>query len=497
VGTATGQGRLRLAILALVAVLGTLLCLHGLDRSLWLDEFGTLWVVEGASATAWERALAFQGQSPFYYLLTWLTVHGLGESEVALRLPALVCGFLTIVTLHRVGEEIGGRGLGSLCAALGLTSALLIDASRSGRPYALALLMATITLLGFLRATRGAPLGRALFVLGGVGLFYAHYVLAAFLVGLSVAYLLRPRLRRRYPTSRFALDVGVQLLLCLPGLGHLVALQGRAESLNWIGQAQLSVFAIVLFPYLVPVFAGRLLRDRRAAERTHQAATVLVTALCVQVLLLLGLAAAGTPLTAPRYMITIAVPAVVLAARGAWLMLHEPTPARIAVASFALLAYAGANAYQRGRLGLVMLEDWRGAVERVDALHGQEPSPVLYRSGFIEDDQRGEGRGVSNAVLSPLRSPGREPPTWDVVSLPATWTGAPEMDAFLQGHVIPAVERTGVALVLVRGRPEEYFDALRGWLQERYTGRIEFDSVNGEGGMTTALVRIRPARSSD
>ena len=33
-----------------------------------------------------ERVNAFQGQSPLYYLLVWLFVHLIGESEFTLRL---------------------------------------------------------------------------------------------------------------------------------------------------------------------------------------------------------------------------------------------------------------------------------------------------------------------------------------------------------------------------------------------------------------------------
>jgi len=260
----TDAFRFECAVLGLTAALGSFLLLNDFGRSLWIDEFGTLWVVEGTLRTAWERALAFQGQSPLYYLFSWLAVQGLGESEMALRLPALVAGLLSVASLYALGEEIGDRGLARLCAALGFTSALILDASRSGRPYALALLLAALALVGFLRATRGARWGRLLFVFGAIGLFYAHYVLAVFVGGLGVAYLARPSLRRLYRPGAFFVDVVALAGLALPGLAQLSALRARSGALSWITHPSWQVFAVVLLPYVIPIVAGRLFCAVRA-----------------------------------------------------------------------------------------------------------------------------------------------------------------------------------------------------------------------------------------
>ena len=66
--------------------------LYGFNRSLWLDEFGTLWAVEGSMGQLLERVQAFHGQSPFYYSLVWLWVNLLGESEIVMRGLSLILG---------------------------------------------------------------------------------------------------------------------------------------------------------------------------------------------------------------------------------------------------------------------------------------------------------------------------------------------------------------------------------------------------------------------
>jgi hypothetical protein len=59
----------------------------GFDRSLWRDEFGTLWAIEQGLAASISRVVEFHGQSPFYYVFVWSLVHAVGESEIVMRLP--------------------------------------------------------------------------------------------------------------------------------------------------------------------------------------------------------------------------------------------------------------------------------------------------------------------------------------------------------------------------------------------------------------------------
>ena len=54
-------------IFAVVAsIVGLTFRLYGFNRSLWLYEFGTLWVIDGSFSQLMERVNAFQGQSPLY-----------------------------------------------------------------------------------------------------------------------------------------------------------------------------------------------------------------------------------------------------------------------------------------------------------------------------------------------------------------------------------------------------------------------------------------------
>ena len=69
-----------------------------LDSGLWLDE---LWLLVDTIRQPFEAFYTTFGSDnnhPFYSLLAWLSVHGLGESAWTLRLPALVFGVASIMT---------------------------------------------------------------------------------------------------------------------------------------------------------------------------------------------------------------------------------------------------------------------------------------------------------------------------------------------------------------------------------------------------------------
>lgn len=430
------------------AVLGLAIRLVGFGSSLWLDEFGTLWVVEGSLATAWERALAFHGQSPLYYLFTWLGVQVCGESEWALRLPALVCGLLSVPLMFLLGREVGGPRCGALTALLAWFAPYLLAASVDARPYALANLCAALLLLGFLRAARsGAARDRFVFVAGGVGLFYSHYVLALLAGGVGLAYVITRELRAPYSGKRFAVDVGIQAGLAIPGLFQLAALRARRGDLHWLAEPDLTVPFGVLGSLLALAAAGWLLGERESLR--GPATRVLLLSVLVPVGALYLLALLGTNLLAPRYLVVTCVPAAVLAAQG--LLALRPGRAALFAAAWFLMTFGvymtdyvahGVFCKELGK------ERWREAVELLEARLRDEPhpTPVLYRSGFVEEDTRPRG-GTVPAARAPLRSPGLAAPYWRLVPLTYLWE-APGREEYFARVVAPPLQNASAFYLL-------------------------------------------------
>jgi len=480
------------AYVAVCAVLGAVQRLSGLDRSLWLDEFGTLWTVEAGAVEAWGRALAFQGQSPLYYLLVAAFVGVLGESEVVLRLPSLLAGAATAGVAYRLGRAAGGtREDGALAGALVWICPALVAVDRFARPYALAVLLLALLLDGYLRAARGERGGRLQVVLSGAGLFYAHYVLALGAAGLAVAHALRPESRERYPWRSFLVDAALQVALVAPALPHLAELLARRRELLWLrGSPAWALPALMIGPYLPAIAAGLYLRLRRGQGRASSRAPVtLLLVLAAHGGGLLLLAALGPDLLTRRYLVPLALPAAVLAAWGLSSLLRGLGGRGGRVVLLASLAlFPCWRLILPSRAMWEAPQDWRRAVALLEPRIAREPGPVLYRSGFVEEDGWVEG-DVGGAVLAPLRSPGRPRPDWEVVPLTNRWNLSGR-ERYFERRVAPAIADAETFYLLATG-PAAYARAVVDWVERRFPGRFRVEEIEWGTGLAGLVFRAR------
>src|SRR5688572_10252532 len=158
--------------IGLIFVTGLIIRLVGFDQSLWLDEFATLWTIEGTLTDTWRRAIEFQGQTPLYYVISWVFLQVAGESEATLRLPSLVFVAATVPVLVLAGHWIGNARAGVMAAGLFWVCGPAVRESANARPYGLVLLATALAVAGFVRATtRGDRVGRALWISGAILLF--------------------------------------------------------------------------------------------------------------------------------------------------------------------------------------------------------------------------------------------------------------------------------------------------------------------------------------
>jgi hypothetical protein len=112
-----------------------------LRRSLWVDEAGTYWTIKDGLQETVHRALRYQGQSPLYYFLTWLTLAAGERSEWTLRLPSILAAGGAAFLLYRLEVLLFDRqtGLMAVIAFVGLRR--VVFAATNARPYALGLLL--------------------------------------------------------------------------------------------------------------------------------------------------------------------------------------------------------------------------------------------------------------------------------------------------------------------------------------------------------------------
>ena len=186
------EGAVVLGALALTTVVALALRLDHLDsHSLWLDEvitaetvrFGTL-----GDALGWARI--WVDNTPLMFVLTWLFAP-LGGSEVAVRLPMVIAGTLTVPAIYALGQTIASRSVGLLAAVMLAVAPFAVYYSQEARAYAFVMLFTTLQMLFALRVAlrpgRLDWLGLALFT--GFSLHTSHFGLATTAAAFSWIYL--------------------------------------------------------------------------------------------------------------------------------------------------------------------------------------------------------------------------------------------------------------------------------------------------------------------
>ena len=458
-----------------VVVSGILLRLDGLTSSLWLDEFGTYWVVEGDFVTMLERAWAFQGQSPLYYAFPWISRHVFGDSELALRLPSLLFGCLSVLAVYSTGRAIEGSTAGLYAAALFWLAVPSVQHTVEARPYSLVMFTVAAALAGFSYAVRsGSRSARLAWIVGGAAVAWSHYLHYPLVLGLFVAYAVLPALRDRYSMRRFTVDGVAQFALVSLCAPQILALMARRGTLSWISDVNYAVLLEPIWPLMIGIAIGVAQLARREDATVAQALRrALLVCAAVQLTAIAGASLAGMNLLSGRYVTSILVPAVVFVGTTLARAKAEGVIAIVVVFAVATGAVLQSTKEGRGSFSGNGYQDWRTAVDDLSARigHGRE-ALVLFRSGFVEEDLIPLGNPPP-AVFAPLRSPGRGPFETAVVPLNFRWAH-PDRGEYFDRVIAPRVERsTGFFVIGARGDATvgNYMTKVVEWVHSRWPAR--------------------------
>jgi len=170
-------------LLALITA-GSCLRLVGLrHESLWNDELSS-WYRSSFSTIEQVVDLGVKPDvhPPGYQILLFCAMRVMGDSETALRLPSAIAGILTIPVLFLIGRKLFGASTGLLASALLAVSPSHIWLSQEARPYALLILLVSLSVLLLIRllarvrkGERASLVELSAFALLGILLEYTHY----------------------------------------------------------------------------------------------------------------------------------------------------------------------------------------------------------------------------------------------------------------------------------------------------------------------------------
>lgn len=209
--------------LALIVIGGLVLRLLTLgDKSIWLDESFSLWVVRQPFDDFWRYMVDLDLHPPAYFLSLrgWAVF---GDTEVALRSFSVLWSILTLPVVFGIGRAVGGRLLGLLSAGILAVSPLHIEHAQQARMYSMVTFFAaaaTLCLLQVLGDMRpaGHPPGAAPASTGRPRLSVATLA-TPWWVGLVVCTTVAMLTHNVAVLLPFSFGAFLVLVLALPGLG--------------------------------------------------------------------------------------------------------------------------------------------------------------------------------------------------------------------------------------------------------------------------------------
>ena len=411
-----GPPRWAWVVAGLATLLAAFLRLRGLgDPGLWTDELVSWWAIAGTGPVeVIRRASGCMATPALSFLLQDASVALLGRSEWALRLPSALAGIATIPLVFLAGWRTFGAAAGTVAAAFLAVHPFHLWWSTDGRPYALAILLATGSIWAFSEMLRS---GRTTALVAWVGctaaLLATQFIFLPLPAAQAAAWLILRRTDRApgLPPRRAAVALGAAAVLSLPVLPHLLRVMGRGASLTW------SQPTSDLFPGLYRLLqtnalvAGGLLflayayaRARPAGElpgagswtRDSGDVLVLVLSLVLPLVVLAGLASLGdltTMVSKTRYSAAYLAPVALLIG---WLTTRPSRVAgRVVFAGGAVVFLAATAVVPVLRAGTPFNrnagnEDWRAAIELLEA-GWQSGDTVVLRSGLIETNALYDG----------------------------------------------------------------------------------------------------------
>jgi hypothetical protein len=366
---------------------GVALWLPSLASSFWLDETGTVWLVQGSLPDAIRRTFVYQGGSPLYYVFAW-AARQMSTSEVALRAPSVVAMLGTTYLVYVLGRRLFDRRTGLLAAALFAALPAVAFAAGDARPYAFALLalvgsaVALVTWLEEGRLRHGV-----LYAICLVATIYLHYLIALALLAQAVL-VGRFGLRNvRVPARQVLVVAGLALLLAVPLAPNALHVLGQRGVLSnpkpgtivsiLPALAPPLMLAAIAVPAAIAVVLGR--RRLRTPRPKDPSFLFVVAWLLIPCAILMGLSAlSSTNAFVTRYLLST-TPAICLLIAVAVSVVPQ-VPARYVAVG---LGVASALAFVRFSH---TSEDWRAAAAAERRL-ATDRTPVMLFAGFIEAKQ--------------------------------------------------------------------------------------------------------------
>lgn len=461
--------RTKLLVLAATALSFVLGLVQLGSDSFWVDDGFTLTHTSLGDDQFWRVIADHEMNGALYSVL----MHGwvqIGQSETWLRLPSVVFAAAVVPVLFLLGRRLFDERVALTAAFLIAVNAFVVEYSHEARTYALTLLLATASVLAFVRFVDAPSRGRwAVWVLVTALLAHAHFF-GVLVIGAEVVAVLG---RRALPTPRRGLMKGFAVIgvFLLPIVWFLASGgdKGQVDGApplspvrfvgvfsRLVGNGGPLLLALVGVAIAVALYHGtRSLWDDRGVRTEAQWSFLVCVAWVAVPVTTVAVLSLAKPLFGARWLLLVAPALALLASSGVWQIrtrhLAQALLGAIVVVSLVSTAYFYPRAAH---------DDFRAATGYV-LDHAEPGDAIVFQPWFtrvtftVYADQSPERRDE----LVPL-DPDAPWGDWLLIDEPPELT-AERADALLAGHDrVWVLERAGTEDAPQAGDAATMTDAL-------------------------------------
>ncbi len=160
-----------------IIILGLILRSLSLNQSLWLDEAINVLAAKNYSFVALITQYARADfHPPGYSIILWTWGRLFGFSEVAMRIPSVIFGIVSVWLVYLIGRKLHSKYLGLLSAFLFAINPLHIYYSQEARMYSLATLAVLINFFLFIKLLKKEKLYFSFLILSNYLILMSDYV---------------------------------------------------------------------------------------------------------------------------------------------------------------------------------------------------------------------------------------------------------------------------------------------------------------------------------
>lgn len=213
----------------------------------WCDELMTIWVTKDGIKETFDRSFTTQGSTPFYFLIAWSMVHLMGiNPEISLRILSLVCIVVAVIYIYRFCRCYLSVEASSIVTQFFVILCRSQTICFSGRPYALGLMFAAISIDSFTRWVLYSKRREFLCcIAASVFIPYIHLLFVClFSVHVIIAILYRSELQKRLSIF-FVLSILLFYIVSILPILYQAKLQ--IDSSNYHGLVYSKYSSIVTF----------------------------------------------------------------------------------------------------------------------------------------------------------------------------------------------------------------------------------------------------------